>query len=170
MASNRFLVSLKSSTPLQPPTRDFYYIFGEVKETQLTREEVLECLPLDLHPFVIVHDFEEDFASYPALGMDDGDEFPTKLWASHAGLSTCCGYNQSLFHSEGLSSQNGLLLRILRCAQGPGPRAAFVAMSRFMQRYRAYDYAWVVEYDVRCALPTWPLLGHLNASHSYRRK
>ena len=58
----------------------------EVKETRLTREEVMECLPLDLHQFVIIHDFEEDFASYPALSKDDEDAYPTYLWASHAGL------------------------------------------------------------------------------------
>ena len=46
--------------------------------------------------------------------------------------------------------------------QGPGPRAAFVSMSRFMQRYQAYEYAWIVEYDARCALPAWLISGHLN--------
>ena len=80
------LYSTDSSTPLQPPTRDSYML-EEVKETQLTREEVMECLPLDLHQFVIIHNFEEDFASYPALSKDDENLYPKELWASHAGLS-----------------------------------------------------------------------------------
>ena len=150
--------STDSSTPLQPPTRDFYML-EEVKETRLTREEVMECLPLDLHHFVIIHDFEEDFAFYPALSKDDENVYPKDLWASHAGLSVlfgCCGARGSLLlrmeESRPASSDQSLLTK-LRCVQGPGPRAAFVSMSRFMQRYQAYEYAWIVEYDARCALP-----------------
>ena len=108
----------KLTTLLQPPTRDFYYISAEVKETQLTREEVLENLPLDLHPFVIIHDFEEDFASYPALGMHDGDVFPTELWVSHAGLfmsPPLALATIAIGHSFHWKAQ---LLRTVSCSEG----------------------------------------------------
>lgn len=55
---------------VQPPTNDFYML-TPVEETRLTREEVLESLPLDMRPFVIVHDYESDFAAYPLLGAND---------------------------------------------------------------------------------------------------
>lgn len=41
-------------------------------------------------------------------------------------------------------------------------------MSKFMQRYKAYQYAWVVEFDVRCAFDlSWSCSaepGHVDAS------
>lgn len=52
--------------------------------------------------------------------------------------------------------------------QGPGPRAAYVAMSRFMQRYKGYDYAWVVEYDARCSSPHTSAV-YRNTLEAYRK-
>ena len=68
---------------MQVPTRDFYNLM-EVEETELTREEMLEYLPIDLRPFVILHDFEVDLASYPELVKPDADTdlHPTQMWVS----------------------------------------------------------------------------------------
>lgn len=108
----------------------------DVDEPDLTRQEILEALPHDLHPFVILHDFEADFAAYPELGKnDDVDTHPTAAWVSTPSISA-------------LSASLGRLMNAVS-AQGPGPRAAYVAVSQFMQRYKAYQFAWVVEYDVR---------------------
>ena len=40
------------------------------------REHILELLPLDLRPFVELHDFDEAFESYPFLGAMDDPKYP----------------------------------------------------------------------------------------------
>lgn len=49
---------------------------------------MLEYLPLDLRPFVVLHDFEVDLASYPELTKQDADHdtHPTLLWVRHLSL------------------------------------------------------------------------------------
>lgn len=57
---------------MQPPTEmQGFYTPGDPGNTQLTREEVLELLPPDLRPFMIIHNFDDDFHAYPALGVHD---------------------------------------------------------------------------------------------------
>ena len=44
------------------------------------REHIMELLPLDLRPFVELHDFDEAFESYPLLGATD---HPIFIGVSH---------------------------------------------------------------------------------------
>lgn len=114
---------------------------------------MLQLLPSDLRPFVIIHDYEDDFAAYPALRGDD-------MWVRfhpHAlsfftnnlpveGTSTEeVDFDCQVFHRGNLAT---VRLR-LSCLQASGHRATYVALSRFMRRYQAYQYAWVLEYDAR---------------------
>ena len=60
---------------MQPPMPEqIFYTPGDPGNTQLTREEVLELMPPDLRPFMIIHNVDDDFNAYPALGARDDPE------------------------------------------------------------------------------------------------
>ena len=62
---------------LQVPTNTFYQRVDPADTPQpFNREHVMELLPLDLRPFVELHDFDEAFESYPFLGAMDDPKYP----------------------------------------------------------------------------------------------
>lgn len=70
---------------MQPPTpTQKAYAQGDLGTSQLTLEEVLEFLPPNLRPFMVMHDFDEDFNAYPALGAHDDPNADGyfELWVS----------------------------------------------------------------------------------------